>query len=563
MTSKRGKDDPSPLWSAFWLSLFGLVLQLFFLENMDLEPLFGPGGVKSISALAEDYPQRDWGTWLMHWFLPLADNRPDIAARMAVMMGSTMTIFGASLAGSSISDVWAGRWLGCFVACYAPIIWNSILIGPDAIATGVIWFGLGLSYYGASKHFAIGLPLSLFGAFACIFAAKIKITAFPATTFIGIVPFLAMKPTLWGKLRGIFLGSICLAGLLWLRENWMSSTTSPVSTPSLNRSTLEYGHQQLQKVFNQESVIVQLSMAALIGIFLPRRNILGKITLGGLCLVALLLTASTLGDKIRPRYFAATSLPILILFASFFSRSPFKWIRYIQNSVGTIVVLFLLLDSIAYHSEWAKLMHRYSKTELSTLPQVPSGWTDRYLKFSRLDHDDHSTAGAKRLHELSIEAKTEAVLGVPLRDGRDFHLKAAAEISDHKALILTPKFCCKQQSNLKLCAEQTLDLITKSSARLILPIVTTDHARIPNDTHSWYQSLLQASRKYSHFHEEEQWGYLDGKGNQKLPCDRPPRRKKGLWEIDGERHNPRPNNPNQFPKPKPQKKASQAPPEHP
>ena len=551
MSSTRGKEKSSPIWNAFLLSLLGLLIQLFFLSSLDLEPLFGPGGVKSISALAEDYPQRDWSTWLMHWLLPFADGRPDLASRIAVLLGSFATIFGVSLAGSSISDVRAGRWLGCFVACYAPIIWNSVLIGPDAIATGVIWLGLGLAYYGASKHFALALPLSLFGAFACIFAAKIKITAFPATTFLGILPFLAMKPKLWGKFRGILLGILCLSGLLWLRSTWMSSMVSPVSTPSLNQASLEYGWKQLQRVFNEESVIVQLSMASLLGIILPRKNFLAKFCLAGLCGIALLLTASTLGDKIRPRYFVATSLPSFLIFSSLFSRTRFTWIRYCQNLLGTIIILFLLLDSIAYHSEWAKLMHRYSKTELSTLPKAPDGWTDRYLKFSRLDHDDHSTAGAKRLHQLATESETRAIMGVPLRDGRDFHLKAAAEISDHKGLIITPKFCCKHQPNLKLCAEQTLDLITKSSVRLILPIVKTDHARIPNDTHNWHRYLLLAARKYSHFTEEEQWGYLDGNGNQKFPCDRPPRRKKGLWEIDGERHNLGKKNPNQFPKQKP------------
>ena len=129
MPSKEGINTSSPIWSALALAFFGLLVQLFFLENLDLEPLFGPGGVKSISALAEDYPQRDWGTWLMQWLLPLAEGRPDIASRMTVLLGSFATIFGVSLAGSSVSDIYAGRWLGCFVACYSPIIWNSILIG--------------------------------------------------------------------------------------------------------------------------------------------------------------------------------------------------------------------------------------------------------------------------------------------------------------------------------------------------------------------------------------------------------------------------------------------------
>ena len=534
MPSTGKKKNESPIWNACTVSIFGIFIQLFFIDNLDVEPLFGPGGVKAISALAESYPQRDWGTWLMHWLLGYTEQQPEIAARLTVLLGSTATIFGISLAGSSISDTSAGRWLGIFTACYAPLLWNSVLIGPDAIATGVVWLGLGFAYYGASKKFPIALFLSLFGAFCCIFAAKIKITAFPATTFIGLLPLLAFKPKWHGKLRGLLLSGLCLAGLLWLKNRWMSSMGSSVSTPSINFASLKYGWAQLQRVFDQESVLVQLSTVALFAVFIPRKNFFAKFCLAGLCCVAMLLTASTLGDKIRPRYFVATSLPALLILSSLFSYSRSQWIRYIQTAAGIVVTTFLLFDSIAYHTEWAKLMHRYSGTELSTLPEVPSGWTDRYLKFSRIDHDDHSTIGAKRLHQLATEAKTETVMGIPLRDGRDYHLKAAAQISSHKALILTSKFCCSDQPDIRLCAQQTLEQISKSSTRMILPIIQTEHARIPNSTNTWYRYLLQASREYPNFTEEAEWGYLDGDGSQSPPCLRPPRRQKGLWNIDGE-----------------------------
>ena len=37
--------------------------------------------------------------------------------------------------------------------------------------------------------------------------------------------------------------------------------------------------------------------------------------------------------------------------------------------------------------------------------------------------------------------------------------------------------------------------------------------------------------------EGGQWGYLDGSGSQMAPCDRPPKKKRGFWEIDGEQRN--------------------------
>ena len=51
--------------------------------NLDLSPLFGPGGVKSIAALLADYPQRDWGTWVMNLCMSFSEDEEG-AARLAI-----------------------------------------------------------------------------------------------------------------------------------------------------------------------------------------------------------------------------------------------------------------------------------------------------------------------------------------------------------------------------------------------------------------------------------------------------------------------------------------------
>ena len=59
--------------------LFGLVILCwstihYMMGHLDLSPLFGPGGVKSIAALLADYPQRDWGTWVMNLCMDFAED---------------------------------------------------------------------------------------------------------------------------------------------------------------------------------------------------------------------------------------------------------------------------------------------------------------------------------------------------------------------------------------------------------------------------------------------------------------------------------------------------------
>ena len=487
-----------------------------------------------LTALADEYPQRDWGTWLVNLIQLLFNCSIYSATRCAIFLGSAATIFGTVLTASRLAGVSAGVWTGVLLSCYAPFLWNSILIGPDAMATGVMWLGLGLAFYSSDKELHWSILGALIAAFSCIFAAKIKITAFPATSFLGILPFLAMKKGWKGFLRGILIGSLCLAALLWLKNNWMNSNASPVSV-QFNQGILDYGIAQLQLIFDEESILVQLAALALLAVVLAPRNRLIHLLFLLLCAAAMLVTASTLGNKIRPRYFVATSLPILIVLSGSFANGRLVWLNWIKNTLALGLMSSLFLDSLAYHNEWSKLVHRYSGTELSSLPEAPDGWTARYRKFPRLDHDDHSTIGAKRLHELSSTAKASVIAGIPLRDGREHHLSASAGLSNHKYVILTPKFCCEHQPDLNKCAQQTMDQLVKSNTRLILPIITRNQARIPNDVHRWHQLLLRAAKEYSHFTVESQWGYLDSNGSQKTPCSRRPKKERGFWEIDGER----------------------------
>lgn len=508
----------------------------YFQSNMDLSPMFGPGGVKSIAALVEDYPQRDWGTWLMNLCQRWTETELE-AAQLCIWLGHLTTTVGVGLCALRLTGISGLRVVACMLLCYAPLIWNTLLIGPDGIATGIAWMGIGIAWISTKKRWWISMPLVALGAFLCIFAAKVKITALPCAAYLGVIPLLAMKPKWTGKLEGITVGLVCVGILLYVKQQWLPSTNNHLPTgqsAGLNMDSLKIGWTQLQTVFSEEDVIVQLASGALVALALPGRHWLTRITLGFLCAGVLCITANTLGQKIRPRYFVAAQLPIFILLTS--AMTQYRWTRLLAQIGGLGIAGMLWMDAIAYHSAWSNMMTKLDGTDTHTLMEVPDGWNNRYSKFPRLDHDDHSTIGAKRLHVLATEASTKHVMGIPLRDGREHHLLASAGVSGHKGMISTPKYCCEHQPDLAVCAAQTVDALLRSNSRLILPIITKNHNRIPNDTRRWYQLLLRTASTQAGWKAEAEWGYIDGSGSQKAPCSRPPRRKKGFWEIDGEKH---------------------------
>lgn len=530
----------------------------YIASNIDTSPMFGPGGVKSITALWENYPQRDWGTWLMQFSLDRYDQNAEQAARSTVLIGHMLTVFGVGLCAFRLGGFAMLRATCLLCMCFSPLLWNAILLGPDAIATGVAWLGVGIAWISTMFSIVFAIPLAMLGAFLCIFAAKIKITALPCAIFLGVLPFLSMKPMekksnwfhkLWNVLlRSVCISSCCLGVLLYLKNNWMPRTDAHVKTTStITTSVLEHGYHQLQTVFDENSVVVQIGYIAIVGMILPGKHWFTRMSLGIFTAIALCYTASTLGDKIRPRYFAPSEVPLLILTGCALLR--YSWMKYIGQIAALVISVSLYMDSIAYHSKWSDFMSSLSGTDKHSLTKVPDGWLYRYTKFSRLDHDDHSAVGSKRLHELAKDHAKQYVLGLPLRDGREHHLSASAGAGGHSSLILTPKFCCSHQPNIEICAKQTMESALQSDTRLILPIIHSDRVRLPQDVYRWYVLLYKEAKQYSSWQEEAHWGYIEGVGTQKPPCDRPPRGTKGFWEIDGEKPNAPQGPPNRNNKP--------------
>ena len=157
------------------------------------------------------------------------------------------------------------------------------------------------------------------------------------------------------------------------------------------------------------------------------------------------------------------------------------------------------------------------------------GWQNRYQKLSGLLHSDHSAIGISVQHKLAQGHDLDSTLGVPLRDGREFHLRASSGLAGKTYRILEPNFCCTQ-TDLSACAKDTFNQFKSSGGRLILPVVRQHHNRIPHQSSNFTNALIQLAQREDNWTVVAPWwGYLDvaGDGMTPLPCPRPVRDGKG------------------------------------
>ncbi|MEC8378979.1 MAG: hypothetical protein VXZ96_01575 [Myxococcota bacterium] len=517
--------------AVFWLpptvaALIALIYRLYCYDNLDLAPMYGPGGVKSVTALIENYPQRDWATWLIASFLPFFGNDIELAARGTALLGSCLSVFGLSLSAQPLAGRDASWTVGLCAAFYAPLVWTGLLVGADSSGTGLVWLGLGFLFVIGTKYrfwWFIPVAMSLI-----ILGAKVKITAFPAAAFLAIPPILLLSiKGLWtSTLYTAFLLISLYCGLLYIPD----SNAHVGETPDVTIAGVQQGWASLKTLFRSYDVLPQLGTAAFVAAILPGRNWLGRLAILGLTIGVSAYIASVVGAKLRPRYLIPSTLTLLLLVGSL--PHLWKWprnLKHIPKCASVGLVLMLILDSLAFNQAWSELMHDRDGSQKASFPNVPSGWKLRYQKLSGLLHSDHSAIGIRIQHTLATDHPHAASLGVPLRDGREFHLRASAGLVGKKYRILEPQYCCDNTS-VNSCAAETISILKQSGGRLILPIVTKYHNRIPHQSAAFTNALIRSAKKEEGWTlVEPWWGYLEfeGDGSTELPCPRPIRDGKG------------------------------------
>jgi hypothetical protein len=179
----------------------------------------------------------------------------------------------------------------------------------------------------------------------------------------------------------------------------------------------------------------------------------------------------------------------------------------------------LFLDSLAFIHAWGSLRAQHAGAAAVDLPRAPLSWESRYGRMGGVSFEDTTAYGSIGLSRLAREAPESGIAGVPLRDARDFHLRAAAALAGKSFVILEPQRCCSDKQPSAQCAESVLDQLNRIGARLVLPRTDTGPANRYGQR-EWTQMLESAlSSRDGVESVDNLWWLWEGQGTEgPLPC---------------------------------------------
>jgi hypothetical protein len=503
------------VWIAALISLIAALLFQFYIQNhMDLEGLYGPGGVKIVAALEEGELQRDNATHLAS-MLQQAFGLESIEAVQALStLGVGATAGALALCGGLLFGRHSSLIAGMAGAVFAPTVWTGLLLGPDAAAAGFIWMGIAASWMAMAPSPPGEAPRAwhawspLFGI-PCIWllywGLELKLSALPVIAMLGVAPLLGEgRKKIAGSLAG---GSLVLAYFL-LADPHLRGLSAGVPGPEAFGDLL---------AILRDGMGLPMAMLAVLGAFWPGPRRVARIGAFVLCVLAMAVSAEALGEKLRGRYLIAASLPLVLLAAG--SLSLFLKKGRQLAGAGVLLVLLMGMDSISFLHGWSALFVEHEAASPTTLPRPPSILMERHGGLPRILHSDHSTIGAKPLRKLVRTAPKEGVAGIPLRDGREFHLRAYAAVMGLPYRILSQGDCCVQDEERASCAERLVEELSANGGRLVLPILRKKSQRVPPKLEQWHRQLLAAAQGTPGWTEDNWWGHLDGAATGgDLPC---------------------------------------------
>ena len=512
----------------------GLLVRRHVADSLDLRDMPGPGGVKIIAALTEGNHHRDRATELIAWALPwFAD--AESASRSLCMAGGVLAVLGATLAARGAGGRAAAVATASLAATWSQAIYVSLLIGADAIAMGIAWLGAGLALAGARLGWA-GLAVVPVGLGLATLAIPVKVSAMPAVAVVAAAPFLVQRQR-WRV--GLVLGAVLLAGGIAARGVLVPADAAHVGevpTPSL--AMIQAGWDRLRglpQAHPEGLVLVQLAGVAAVGALLPGHGWAGRVVLGVVGFSALGFSAETVGDKLRPRFLTAAALPLLVLagcavgIAVDLVRAAIgRWAaRYHPASaalaaLGLLVAIPVWQDALGFHGAWARYRMEQLGTRPSTLPAASGTWQHHYRKLGGLVFVDTSDQGALDLVRLGREAPVGGAATVPLRDAREFHLRAGAGLAGHPATILEARRCCAQGESNAACAERVVRELDEAGARLLVPVQVDRTLRVPRPHQEFWRALEGAGAAAGGLEPAGRWWQVrepTGAGGV-LPCGR-------------------------------------------
>lgn len=533
----RSQLAPSALLrAALWVIVPAAALgwQQRLRGSLDRSDYPGPGGVKVLTALATGDLDRDGLTALCARLLGVLD--PVAAVDVVVAAGGVFAVLGAMLAAGALGGRAAAGVAGVAAATFAQGAFAAVCYGPDGPATGLVWLGVGLCWWGA-RHgggWLAGVPTGVALAAAGV---AVKVNAAPAVALLALTPLL-VPPRHAVRLVAVcaLLGVGALVGLELLpsRPTQQASAPTTVTLPIL-LSGLDAAWSLPARQHPHATPLNQLGALALAAGLLPGRRWLLRGCVAAVGLVAVGVAAATVGDLLRPRYLLAATLPAFVLIGALAADLGAIWRRPILRTgppLAAAIALGTLLtfDTVAYLSAWSDLRVAAMGARPHTLPPAPAAWQRRYARLSELVLTDTSEVGARSLVILAENAPQGGIVTVPLRDAREFHLSAGASLTGADYRILEARACCEGQP-VETCAPALVQAVDAAGARLVLPTEMERRMRVPRP----HQALWRALRASGEFTQIDPWWVVrepTGAGGP-LPCPpptvapapgRPPRR---------------------------------------
>ena len=297
----------------------------------------------------------------------------------------------------------------------------------------------------------------------------------------------------------------------------------------------------------ETGVLISLLQLSWLGALIPGRNWLWRVGLGIAGTAALAYSVQTIGDKIHVRTLTTAALPIVVLCGSLLGLST-HWLQKgcsallsrlspasgralqprapLRLAGATLpwllpasVCLMLSLDSLAFIHAWGALRSQHAGADAVDLPRAPLSWESRYGRMGGVTFEDTTAYGSIGLSRLAREAPSSGIAGVPLRDARDFHMRAAAALEGKSFVILEPQRCCTDKQASAQCAERVIDQLGRVGARLVLPRTDTGPANRYGQR-DWTQKLEAAlSSREGVESVDNLWWVWDGPGTEgPLPC---------------------------------------------
>ena len=318
------------------------------------------------------------------------------------------------------------------------------------------------------------------------------------------------------------IAAVLLVGGLVARGVLLPTDAAHVGeVPSPSFGMIDAGWQRLQglpRAHPEGLVLVQLAGVGVVGALLPGHGWAGRAVLGLVGFASLGFAAETVGDKLRPRFLTAAALPLVVLAGcavgvavDLVRAGVRRWApRFHPASAllgGTVLLLAIPTwqDTLAFHGAWSRYRMEQLGSRPTTLPAASATWQHHYRKLGGLVFVDTSDQGALDLVRFGRDAPSGGAATVPLRDAREFHLRAGAGLAGRPATILEARRCCVQGESMNECTRRIVRELDAADASLLVPVHVDRTLRVPRPHQEFWRALEAAANDVGGLEARGRW----------------------------------------------------------